>query len=154
MNQVYKNILLWVVLIAFSIVLFNAFSTPKEDKRKINYSDFVKMVEQGKVSEVTIQENNIEGKKDDGTKFKTYTPNDSQLIAMLREKNVRIAAEPPATSPWYLVFLSSWFPLLVLLGIWIFFMRQMQIGGNKALSFGKSKAKLLTESQHKVTFED
>src|SRR3990170_2545443 len=104
MNQVYKNILLWVVLIAFSIVLFNAFSTPKEDRKKVNYSDFVKMVEQGKVSEVTIQEKNIEGKTDDGTKFKTYAPNDSQLITTLREKNVRVSVEPPATSPWYLVF--------------------------------------------------
>ena len=153
-NQIYKNVLLWVIVIAFTIVLFNAFSTPKEDKKKITYSDFYKLVEQGKVAEVFIQESNIEGKKDDGTRFKTYAANDPQLIATLRERNVRITAGPPASSPWYLVFLSSWFPLLVLLGIWVFFMRQMQAGGNKALSFGKSKAKLLSESQHKVTFED
>lgn len=154
MNQLYKNIVLWVVLIVFTIILFNAFNAPKEDKSKMNYSDFIKMIEQGKISEVTIQENNIEGKKDDGTKFKTYAPNDPQLIATLREKNVRVTVEPPATSPWYLVFLSSWLPILVLFGIWIFMMKQMQIGGNKALSFGKSRAKLLTENKNRVTFED
>ena len=154
MNQLYKNILLWAILIIFTIVLFNAFSTPKDDKKKINYSDFIKMIEQGKISEVTIQENNIEGKKDDGTSFKTYTPNDAQLITMLRERNIRITVEPLPTSPWYLVFLSSWLPILILFGIWIFMMRQMQVGGNKALSFGKSRAKLLTENKNRVTFED
>jgi len=153
-NQLYKNILLWAILIIFTIVLFNAFSTPKDDKKKINYSDFIKMIEQGKISEVTIQENNIEGKKDDGTSFKTYTPNDAQLITMLRERNIRITVEPLPTSPWYLVFLSSWLPILILFGIWIFMMRQMQVGGNKALSFGKSRAKLLTENKNRVTFED
>jgi len=112
------------------------------------------MIEQGKISEVTIQENNIEGKKDDGTSFKTYTPNDAQLITMLRERNIRITVEPLPTSPWYLVFLSSWLPILILFGIWIFMMRQMQVGGNKALSFGKSRAKLLTENKNRVTFED
>ncbi|MBI5373943.1 MAG: ATP-dependent metallopeptidase FtsH/Yme1/Tma family protein [Candidatus Schekmanbacteria bacterium] len=154
MNQFYKNVMLWVILIVFTIILFNAFNTPKETQKELDYSSFLQQVKDGKVSQVSIQGNDVEGTLSDGSKFKTYTPDDPELIKTLTEKNVHVKALAPPTSPWYIVFLSSWFPLIVLLGIWVFFMRQMQIGGNKALSFGKSKARLLNESQNKVTFDD
>ncbi len=154
MNQFYKNIMLWVILIVFTIILFNAFNTSKEAGNEYDYSRFLQLVNDGKVAKVSIQGNDIEGVLTDNTKFKTYAPADPKLIENLTLKNVQIKALAPPTSPWYVVFISSWFPLLILLGIWIFFMRQMQVGGNKALSFGKSKARLLNESQNKVTFDD
>ncbi|RMF97586.1 MAG: ATP-dependent metallopeptidase FtsH/Yme1/Tma family protein [Candidatus Schekmanbacteria bacterium] len=154
MNQFYKNLMLWIILIVFTIILFNAFNNNKNIANEFDYSKFLQFVNEGKVVKVTIQGNDIEGVLTDNSKFKTYAPDDPKLIELLTSKNVQIKALAPPSSPWYVVFLSSWFPLLVLLGIWVFFMRQMQVGGNKALSFGKSKARLLNESQNKVTFDD
>lgn len=154
MNQFYKNIMLWVILIVFTIILFNAFNTTTEAENEFDYSRFLQLVNDGKVTKVSLQGNDIEGVLTDNTKFKTYAPSDPKLIESLTQKNVQIKVLPQPTSPWYVVFISSWFPLLILLGIWIFFMRQMQVGGNKALSFGKSKARLLNESQNKMTFDD
>src|SRR5207342_367603 len=97
---------------------------------------------------------NIQGKYKNGERFRTFAPNDPELVKSLRDKNVKIAAKPEDESPWYMVLLLNWFPMLLLIGVWIFFMRQMQVGGGKAMSFGKSRAKLLTENQHRITFSD
>ncbi|HXV80906.1 MAG TPA: ATP-dependent zinc metalloprotease FtsH, partial [Candidatus Binatia bacterium] len=106
------------------------------------------------VQEVIIQGHNIQGKYKNGERFRTFAPNDPELVKSLRERNIKIAAKPEDESPWYMVLLLNWFPMLLLIGVWIFFMRQMQVGGGKAMSFGKSRAKLLTENQHRVTFSD
>jgi cell division protease FtsH len=117
------------------------------------FSEFIAAVERGEVGEVVIQGNNIQGKYKNGGQFRTFAPDDPQLMKSLREKDVKIAAKPDDESPWYMVLLN-WFPMLLMIGVWIFFMRQMQAGGGKAMSFGKSRAKLLTENQHRVTFSD
>ena len=111
-------------------------------------------VERGDVREVVIQGHHIQGKYKNGDQFRTFEPDDPELVKSLRDKNVKIAAKPEDESPWYMVLLVNWLPMLLLIGVWIFFMRQMQVGGGKAMSFGKSRAKLLTENQHRVTFSD
>ena len=111
-------------------------------------------VERGDVQAVVIQGYNIQGKYKSGEQFRTFAPDDPELVKSLRAKAVEIAAKPGDESPWYMSLLLNWFPMLLLIGVWIFFMRQMQVGGGKAMSFGKSRAKLLTENQHRVTFRD
>ena len=112
-------------------------------------------VEQGQINEVVISGDNISGKYMDGNAFQTTAPpKDPDLIKSLRQKNVRIVVVPPEQTSWYMSILISWFPMLLLLGIWIFFMRQMQSGGGKAMSFGKSKARLLNDTKNKTTFKD
>jgi cell division protease FtsH len=137
------------------ILLFNLFTVPpRTDEADLIFSDFMTKVEQGEVNEVTIKENFLAGVLKDGGKFKTYAAPYPDLINQLRAKNVRIVAKPPDENPWYVTFLVSWGPFILFLGLWIFFMRQMQVGGNKALSFGKSRARLLSEDRKKVTFAD
>ncbi len=153
MKEISKNLALWLVLILMMILLFNIFNQPQPQIEKIIFSDFIASIEKGDVEEVLIQGNDISGKKKDGKAFKTYTPNDPELIKILREKGVRVSAKPEDQPPWYITVLVSWFPMLLLIGVWIFFMRQMQPGGGKAMAFGKSRAKLLSEQQ-KVTFKD
>src|SRR5687767_6728187 len=111
-------------------------------------------VERGDVQKVLIQGHNISGEYKNGERFRTFAPNDPELVKSLRDRKVKIAAKPEDDSPWYYVLLINWFPMLLLIGVWVFFMRQMQVGGGKAMSFGKSRAKLLTENQHRVTFSD
>ena len=115
---------------------------------------WVEALDKGEVSEVLIQGNVIRGRFQSGERFSTYDPGDSELISRLREKGVKIQAKPEEGEPWYVVLLVQWFPMLLLIGVWVFFMRQMQVGGGKAMSFGKSRAKLLNENTHKVTFSD
>ncbi len=134
------------------VMLFQMFKHPDRSKVNVSYSDFLNMVDSGGVNQVTIQGENITGISGQGP-FKTYAPKDPELITMLRSKGVAITAKPMEESPWFQVFLS-WVPMLLLIGVWIFFMRQMQAGGGKALSFGKSRARLMTDAQEKVTFED
>ncbi len=134
------------------IMLFQIFKQPERSRIAIDYSDFLSMVENEGVIQVTIQGDDISGMSSQGP-FKTYAPKDPELIGLLRSKNVKISAKPQEDSPWFQVFLS-WVPMLLLIGVWIFFMRQMQVGGGKALSFGKSRARLMSDSQEKVTFED
>jgi cell division protease FtsH len=110
------------------------------------------MVESGKIESVDIKGNNITGISGQ-VAFNTYNPNDPELIRLLMDKGVKVSAKPPEDSPWFQIILS-WAPMLLLIGVWIFFMRQMQSGGGKALSFGKSRARLMNDSQEKVTFED
>jgi cell division protease FtsH len=156
-NQFYKNLSLWLVISLMMILLFNMFNKPKPTADKISYSDFISQVEAGKITAVTIQGNDVYGKYEgkDAKEFRTYKPNsDADLTQMLLDKKVTIQAKPDEEKfSWFSIFIS-WFPLILLVGVWIFFMRQMQVGGGKAMSFGKSRAKLLTENQVKITFED
>lgn len=154
MNNFSKNITLWLVIGLMMILLFNLFSQPQRMAEETDFSDFVNSVEGGEISEVTIQGRNLIGTYTDGRNFSTYAPEDPDLVRVLREKGVRIKAKPQEDAPWYVAIFVSWFPMLLLIGVWIFFMRQMQGGGGKAMSFGKSKAKLLNEDQQKVTFKD
>ena len=156
MNQFYKNLALWLVISLMMILLFNMFNKPRPTADKITFSDFIAQIDAGKITSVTIQGNDILGKYEgkDGKDFRTYKPSDADLTEKLLEKKITINAKPEEEKfSWFSIFIS-WFPLLLLVGIWIFFMRQMQVGGGKAMSFGKSRAKLLTESQVKITFVD
>ncbi len=136
------------------ILLFNMFQQPKQPSLETTYSQFLSSVQRGEVSQVTIQGNSILGTYMDGKPFRTFQPRDTDLIGILRENRVEIQAKPEDESPWYFTILVSWFPMLLLIGVWIFFMRQMQAGGGKAMSFGKSRARLLNETAKKVMFED
>jgi len=149
----YKNLALWLVISLIMIMVFNVFNNPKTSQHDIIFSDFIELVNSGQIQEVTIQGHNISGHYGTNT-FKTYAPDDPNLIELLRSKGVKISAKPEETPPIWQTLIISWFPMLLLIGVWIFFMRQMQGGGGKAMSFGKSRAKLLTENQKKVTFKD
>ncbi|MFQ5901619.1 MAG: ATP-dependent zinc metalloprotease FtsH [Thermodesulfobacteriota bacterium] len=153
MNQ-FKNIVLWFGIVAVTLLLFNIYNQPLSSKEEAIFSDFMIAVEQGDVVEVTIRGREITGKYNSGKEFQTFTPDDPDLVKNLREKGVRISAGPEQDAPWYLTVFVSWFPMLLLIGVWVFFMRQMQAGGGKAMAFGKSRARLLTEGEHKVTFKD
>ena len=154
MNQFYKNLALWLVIGIVLIALFNIFNKPIIIQSEVIFSDFMDQVEQGQVNEVMIRGDNITGKYIDDQAFETTAPPKyPDLIKALRDKNVRIVVEAPEQTSWYMSVLISWFPMLLLLGIWIFFMRQMQAGGGKALSFGKSRARL-NETKNKTTFKD
>ena len=155
MNQFYRNLALWLVIGLILIGLFNIFNKPITNQSEIIYSDFLDQVNKGQITEVVIQGDNISGKYMDGRSFQSIAPSrDPDFIKILREKGVRIVVTPPEQTSWYMNILISWFPMLLLLGIWIFFMRQMQAGGGKALSFGKSRARLLNDSKNRTTFKD
>ena len=155
MNQFYKNLALWLVIGIVLITLFNMFNQPLTPQSEVVFSEFMDQVEQGQVNEVVISGDNISGKYVDGKAFQTTAPpKDPDLIKSLRQKSVRIVVVAPEQTSWYMSILISWFPMLLLLGIWIFFMRQMQAGGGKAMSFGKSKARLLNDTKNKTTFKD
>ncbi len=154
MNPSSKHIALWLVLALVLFMIFSVFSKQYRSDPEIIFSEFMAAVERGDVREVVIQGHHIQGKYKNGDQFRTFEPDDPELVKTLRDKNVKIAAKPDDESPWYMVLLVNWLPMLLLIGVWIFFMRQMQVGGGKAMSFGKSRAKLLTENQHRVTFSD
>ncbi|MDH3999047.1 MAG: ATP-dependent zinc metalloprotease FtsH [Desulfuromonadales bacterium] len=154
MNQFYKNLALWLVIALVMVMLFNMMTQQNTEQKPVPYSTFLAAVEEGAVTEVTIQGSNIEGMYDDGAAFKTYAPNDPELINHLRDKGVAIEAQPDEGSGLLMNILISWGPILLLIAVWIFFMRQMQSGGGKAMNFGKSRAKLLSESSAKITFSD
>ncbi len=145
---------IWLLIAMMMILLINLMSTPKKVENEITFSEFISKVEAGEVDEVVIKERDITGRFADGKKFKTYAADYPDLVPLLREKDVEITAQPPDQPAWYMTFLLSWGPIIFLALIWIFFMRQMQAGGNKAMSFGKSKARLITEKQVRVTFSD
>jgi cell division protease FtsH len=153
-----KNLLMWALIVLLSIGLFNLFQNPDKMKSSediIPFSKFLSEVDSGRVIKVEIQGNNISGILSDGNQFKTYSPNYPNLVEKLSEKEVSIVASPREDKmPSLLGVLLSWFPMLLLIAVWIFFMRQMQGGKGGAMGFGRSKAKLLTEAQGKVTFND
>ncbi len=154
MNPFYKNLALWLVITLMMIMLYNLFNQQHLSETTISYTEFLSMVDGESVSEVVIQGQELFVTDVNRNRFKIFAPQDSDLIRILRKKGVSIKAKPPAESPWYMSVLVSWFPMIVLIGIWIFFMRQMQSGGGKALSFGKSRARLLSDQSEKVTFEN
>ena len=152
-----KNLMMWGLLVLLVVGLFQLFQTSDRSvsSNKIAFSNFLQQVEDGRVVQVEIIGNNIQGILSDGTAFNTYAPNDPNLIEKLSSKGVNITASPQEDKmPSFLGILLSWFPMLLLIGVWIFFMRQMQGGKGGAMGFGRSKAKLLTESRGKITFND
>jgi len=154
LNPFYKNIALWLVVTLLMIMLYNLFNQQQLSEGKISYTEFLAMVEGERIEGVVIQGQELFVTDINRNRFKVFAPQDSDLIKILRQKGVAINAKPPSESPWYVSLLVSWLPMVVLIGIWIFFMRQMQAGGGKALSFGKSRARLQSDKAPKVTFED
>ncbi len=153
MNPFYKNLALWMVIGLIVILLFNLFQANQSPRGEIVFSEFLKRVEAGDVREVTLRGNSVTGRFSDNTSFRTFTAEYPDLVKSLRDKGVRIEVKPPDNNPWYAILLQ-WVPMLLFIGVWIFFMRQMQGGGAKALSFGKARARLISEKQNKVTFQD
>ena len=154
MSQFQKNLALWLVISLLMIMLFNMMTQKETEQKQINYTEFLTAVDDGRVTSITFQGNQVTGVYDDGSKFQTHAPMDEQLIPELKEKGIVIEAKPVDDQGFWFTLLISWGPILLLIAVWIFFMRQMQSGGGKAMSFGKSKAKLLTDTQGQVTFKD
>ncbi|HET6184153.1 MAG TPA: ATP-dependent zinc metalloprotease FtsH [Acetobacteraceae bacterium] len=157
MSNFGRNLALWVIIALLLVVLFNLFQPgmTRSTATQEAYSDFLTQVNQGQVRDVVIQGRQISGQLADGRSFETYTPEDPSLVSRLTDKGVRVIAKPQdADVNPLLHYLLSWFPMLLLIGVWVFFMRQMQSGGGRAMGFGKSRARLLTEKQGRVTFED
>ena len=154
----FKNLLMWAIIIFLSVGLFNMFQDPNKissNNNEMAFSRFLTEVDSGRVVEVEIQGNNISGVLADGNNFTTFSPNYPNLVEKLSDKGVSITASPKEDKmPSLLGILLSWFPMLLLIGVWIFFMRQMQGGKGGAMGFGRSKAKLLNEATGKVTFND
>jgi cell division protease FtsH len=145
---------LWLVIGLIMVLVFNIFNQNPPMQKELIFSDFMAKVEHGEVTDVTIRGSDITGRLSDSSAFRTYTPDDKDMIGLLRKQGVKISAKPAEGNPWYIQALFSWLPMLLFIGVWIFFMRQMQGGGAKALSFGKSRARLLSDKQNKVTFAD
>jgi cell division protease FtsH len=150
----YRNLVFWIVTGIIIIILWSLLQSPGAAKNEVSFTQFLDDVENKRVGEVTISGNQVKGKYLDQTEFKTIAPDQFDgLIPILRENNVNINVKDDSRNPWY-SYLFTWFPIILIILFWVFFMRQMQAGGNKALSFGKSKAKLFTGPKKKVTFND
>ncbi|HSL61714.1 MAG TPA: ATP-dependent zinc metalloprotease FtsH [Desulfotignum sp.] len=156
MNQFYKNISLWLVIVLMMVMLYNIFNQQQAGQTDIGYSEFLSMVERNSVQSVVIQGQDLYFTDESGLRYKSFAPDDGELIQLLRANGVSIKAKPPAESSWLMSILVSWLPMIVLIGVWIFFMRQMQggAGGGKAMSFGKSRARLMDDKKEKVTFDN
>ena len=154
MTPFFKNLALWLVIGLIMVLVFNIFNQSQPQEKEMIFSDFMARVAKGEVSEVIVKGSDLKGKLASGESFRTYAPDDKDMISDLRRRGVRITARPVDGNPWYVNMLLSWLPMLLFIGVWIFFMRQMQGGGAKALSFGKSRARLLSDKQSKVTFAD
>jgi len=155
LNQFYKNISLWLVIVLMMVMLYNIFNQQQVvGQVDIGYSEFLAMVEDGRVQSVVIQGQDLFLTDGTGARYKSYSPNDGDLVSFLRTNGVAIKAKPLAETSWLMSIVVSWLPMIVLIGVWIFFMRQMQggAGGGKAMSFGKSRARLLDDKGEKVTF--
>ena len=152
MSSLYKNLLFWTIIIVVMVLLFNLFSKPRQTSSEKKYSEFISALEDNRVQEVEAQGRNLVWKDRDGKRFRTYAPEDPEMIKILREKGVTINAKKESDTS-LLQIVITLAPILLLIGVWLFFMRQMQVGGGKALSFGKSKAKILTKELHQVTFD-
>jgi cell division protease FtsH len=154
LNSTLKSLLFWIVLVVVGVLIWNFSTKFQQREQTISFSDFMQRVDTGRVSRVTITGQEITGYTNSGESFQTHAPTQYEGLAnKLIDKSVTITSKEPTASPWASL-LYSWAPVLLMIGFWIFFMRQMQSGGNKALSFGKSKAKLSSSSQKKVTFKD
>jgi len=154
-QQFYKNLALWVVILVVILLLVTMLNQDEAAPPEIAYSEFLSSLEDSSIESVKIEEGAIKGKRNDGTEFTTYAPVVTQeLITQLRDHNVQFEAQPKDEGSFWRQILIMWFPLLLFIGLWIFFIRQMQSGGGKAMSFGKSKARMLTENETRVTFAD
>jgi cell division protease FtsH len=157
MNANLRNFALWVIIVLLLLALFSLFQNPAQRPmtNDVSFSQLLTEVDAGKVKDVVIQGHEITGTFTDGRQFQTYAPNDPSLISRLYGKNVSITAKPQGEQvPWFVSLLISWLPFIALIGVWIFLSRQMQGAGGKAMGFGKSRAKMLTEAHGRVTFED
>jgi len=157
MSNFGRNLALWVIIALLLVVLFNLFQpgVTHTSATQVAYSDFISEVNNGRVRDTVIQGRTVSGNLTDGRTFQTYTPEDPTLVQRLTDKGVRVIAKPEDSEVNPLLhYLLSWFPMLLLIGVWVFFMRQMQSGGGRAMGFGKSRARLLTEKQGRVTFDD
>ena len=154
MNTFYKNLSMWLIIGLTMVLLFNLFNKPQSLTEEWTYSDFLSSVESGAITSVVIQGDEISGAASDGKSFKAIMPQDNSLIPTLRKSGVNIRVKQKEETPWYVTILVSWFPMLLLVGVWIFFMRQMQAGGGKAMSFGKSRARIMDKEKSKITFAD
>ncbi len=154
MTSLTKNLVFWGIIFVIMILLFNLFyGKPRQTVLDKNYSEFITEVEKNQVLEVEAQGRNLIWRDKEGKRYKTYAPEDPEMIKILREKKVIIDAKKESDTS-FIQIIITWAPMILLIGVWIFFMRQMQIGGGKALSFGKSKAKILAKEDHRVTFEN
>ncbi len=149
-----KSLTIWLLIILTMLLLFNIVSTPERLESEISFSDFLSKVQASQVEEVVIRGNNISGKLRDGSKFKTYSPDYPDLVKELQARSVKIIAKPPEQTPWYVNAFYAFGPILLLIMVWVFFMRQMQMGGNRAMSFGKARVRLVSDKSVKVTFND
>ena len=154
MNQFSRNLALWLVLGLMVVLLFNMFQAQQVRDQELSYSDFIKEVGEGRVESVTMQGDTLRGRLEGDKDFRTYAPPGHDAAQHILDKQIPFTVRPEMQDPWYIEMMVQWFPMLLLVGVWIFFMRQMQVGGGKAMSFGKSKAKLLSEHANKVTFSD
>ncbi|MGQ4273458.1 ATP-dependent zinc metalloprotease FtsH [Terrihabitans sp. B22-R8] len=157
MNPNYRNFALWVIIVLLLLALFTLFQSPNDRTaaNEISFSQLLREVDNQRVRDVLIEGPNISGTYTDGRAFKTYSPNDPSLVERLYNKGVTVTARAPQDSmPWFLALLLNWLPFVALIGVWVFLSRQMQGGAGKAMGFGKSKAKLLTEAHGRVTFDD
>jgi cell division protease FtsH len=154
LNRPYKHLVLLIIVPLIIFIFFNLFYQKPEPEKEISYTEFLDMVDAESVSEVVIQGQALSVSAAYGRRFKVFTPQNSDLIAILKQKGISIQAKPPAEPNWYMSFLLSWFPMILLIGVWIFFMRKMQAGGGNPLSFGKSRARLRADTSAKVTFDD
>ena len=155
MSQFYQKLALWLVFGLILVFMWSYFSNTGQPANDISYSEFLADVSKGQIESVRIQGEKVTGQYiNDNRRFKTYTPQDSELIPLLREHEVQIEVDPPERNSYLMQFLLSWAPVMLLIGLWVFFMRQMQNGGSKALSFGKSRARLLSDQKTKATFAD
>ena len=155
MSNFGRNLALWVVIALLLVVLFNLFQpgSSRTPSTQVAYSDFIGEVNGGRVRSVVIQGRTVTGTLSDGRPFQTYTPEDPSLVSRLTDKGVQVIAKPEESDVNPLLhYVLSWFPMLLLIGVWVFFMRQMQGGGGRAMGFGKSSARLLTEKLGRVTF--
>jgi len=154
-QQFYKNMALWVVLLLMILLLVTVLRQGKTAPAEITYSDFLVKIESGEITDVVMEEGHVTGEDSSGRPFATFVPPVyDTLVPLLQERGVEITARPKRESSVWQQMLIWWVPFLVLIGLWVFFVRQMQSGGGKAMSFGKSRARLLTENQQRVTFED
>ena len=154
-QQFYKSMALWVVVLLVILLVVTMFRQNQAAPQEISFSSFQQKLDAGEIQKVTIEASHISGELKSGGEFATYAPAVTEgLLAELTAKNVEVTAHPARESSFWQTLLITWFPMLLFIGIWIFFIRQMQAGGGKAMSFGKARARLLTENQQRVTFED
>ena len=154
MNSRYKHLVIWIILPLILMIIYNSFSRKPLSETNISYTEFLSLVDAQKVGEVTIQGQVLFITDATGRRFRVFAPKDSNLIRILKQKGVSITVKPPARMSGYKSLFVSLFPMILLIGVWIFFMRRMQGGGGNPLSFGKSRARLLSDRSAKVTFED